>query len=140
MIRSDEILVGEVMYPVSHALRAGMVLPEAVDLILDSGFTGLPVLDDKERVIGFLSEHDCIPFLLNGSYHCDNRTLVRDIMYNEPLTVTIHDNIIDLAQNMRDAKPKVYPVLDDGELVGVITRHHVMRALSDAFHACKIVA
>lgn len=133
-------LVNEIMYPVAQALRADMVLPEAVQLILDSGFTGLPVLDAQERVIGFLSEHDCIPLLLNGSYHCDNRTLVRDIMYNEPLTVTRHDNIVDLAQRMQGVKPKVYPVVEGERLVGLVSRHHVMQALNKAFRDCKIVA
>jgi len=134
------ILISEVMYPVNHALRADMALPEAVQLILDSGLTGLPVLDDKEQVIGFLSEHDCIPFLLNTSYHCDNRTMVRDIMYPEPLCVSSHGNIIDLAQAMSTTKPKVYPVVDNGRLVGIVTRYHVMRELSNAFTACRTVA
>lgn len=134
------ILISEVMYPVNKPLKADMALPEAVQIILDSGYMGLPVLGEKDTVVGFLSEHDCIPFLLTGSYHSDNRSLVRDIMYPEPLCVSKHGNIVDLAELMSGKKPKVYPVLDDGKLVGIITRSHVMRELNNVFSEHRTVA
>ncbi|MCV6588790.1 MAG: CBS domain-containing protein [Marinobacterium sp.] len=134
------MLINEVMYPVNHALRVDMVLPDAVQLILDSGFTGLPVVNDEDRVIGFLSEHDCIPFLLNSSYYTDNRTLVRDIMYSTPLCISSHGTVIDLAQTMSTSKPKVYPVVDEGRLVGIVSRNHIMRELNSMLRSTRVVA
>ncbi len=46
------------------------------------------MLDDQKRLIGFLSEQDCIPSLLTGSYHCDSRTRVEDLMSRTPLFVS----------------------------------------------------
>lgn len=132
--------VGEVMYPVNRPLHAEMSLPEAVDIILKSGFIGLPVVDDDNHVVGFLSEHDCMPLLLKGSYHSDIRTLVRDIMHAPPLLATPQQSIVDLAMQMHGQKPKVYPVVARGLLVGLVTRSHVMRALHDAYRASKTVA
>ncbi|WP_027857469.1 CBS domain-containing protein [Marinobacterium jannaschii] len=133
-------LVNEMIHPVITPLRPEMNLSQAVDLILDADMTGLPVVDDHLHVVGFLSEHDCIPFLIKGSYHCDSRALVADMMHKQPLTVSPGDSIIDLAQMMMGAKPKVYPVIREGVLLGVITRGHIMRELNHALKTCKTVA
>ncbi len=133
-------LVEEMIQPVPQPLRPGMALAQAVDLILDADYTGLPVVDAEMRVVGFLSEHDCIPFLLKGSYHSDSRALVADMMHAEPLTVEPGQSIIDLAQLMQGAKPKVYPVVAKGRLLGVITRGRVMRELNRALKSRKTVA
>ncbi|MDX1343663.1 MAG: CBS domain-containing protein [Reinekea sp.] len=40
-------------------------------------------------------------------------------------------SIIDLAQMMCGNKPKKYPVCENGKLVGVINRSHILKALLD---------
>jgi CBS domain-containing protein len=41
-----------------------------------------------------------------------------------------------LAETMTGQKPKIYPVVDDGRLVGVITRRDVLTAISNQIGAC----
>lgn len=52
-------------------------------------------------------------------------------MFDTQLTVAPNDSIIELAKEMILHKPKVYPVVDEGKLVGVISRSDVLRALRD---------
>lgn len=73
--------VQDLMQLVPNPLHVEMSLSQAVDLILQSGQMGLPVVDDERRVVGFVSEHDCIDYLISGSYHCDSRIQVNDIMH-----------------------------------------------------------
>ncbi|MBA4501610.1 CBS domain-containing protein [Marinobacterium sp. 3-1745] len=129
--------VQDLMQPVPHPLRVEMPLSRAVDLILQSGLTGLPVVDDANCVVGFVSEHDCIDYLVSGSYHCDSRTLVGDIMYREPLCAAPTDSIIDLVQKMGSNKPKTWPVAKAGLLQGVISRRQIMRALNASMQGCR---
>ena len=42
-------------------LSREQTLGEAIDQILASNLPGLPVVDDHKQLVGFLSEHDCIP-------------------------------------------------------------------------------
>ena len=52
------------------------------------------------------------------------------------LTVKSYHGIVDLAQTMLQAKPKVYPVGDDdGYLLGVISRSDVLRAIDLELHS-----
>ena len=121
----------------THSLTAGLGLADALDRLHQSGLGGLPVLDEQKRLIGFLSEQDCIPSLLTGSYHCDSRTRVEDLMSRTPLFVSPDDSILDLARQMTGAKPKIYPVREGDKVVGIINRRQVMQALNAQMKQCQ---
>ena len=112
-------------------LSSELLLAEAVERILASGLTGLPVINDDGRLVGFLSEQDCIAQMISGTYHSDSRKVVADLMHQEPLFVGPEESIIDVAQKMQLNKPKVYPVIQEYELLGVISRKDVLKALSE---------
>ena len=125
------------MSRLTHSLTPRLGLAEALDKLHHSGLSGLPVLDEQKRLIGFLSEQDCIPSLLTGSYHCDTRTRVEDLMSHTPLSVGPDDSILDLARQMSEARPKIYPVLQGGKVLGIISRHQVMQALNQQMKGCQ---
>jgi len=129
--------VQDLMQLVPCPLHVEMPLAEAVDLILQSGQIGLPVVDNDHRVCGFLSEHDCIDYLVSGTYHCDSRAKVGEMMFPEPLCTSPHESIIDLVQKMGGDKPKTWPVVRNGRLVGVISRRQIMQALNAAMKRCR---
>ncbi len=124
------------MSRLTHFLTPQLGLAEALDRLHHSGLSGLPVLDDQQQLVGFLSEQDCIPSLITGSYHCDTRTQVEDMMSRTPLSVDPDDSILDLARQMSGAKPKIYPVLEQGKVIGIISRHQVMQALNQQMKGC----
>ncbi|WP_420554613.1 CBS domain-containing protein [Neptuniibacter marinus] len=132
--------VKDAMYPVSCPLRTDMSLVYAVETILESGYLGLPVVDTDSIVVGFLSEFDCLPHLLRDSYHCDSHVTVETLMQKNPLVVSPTMSIVDLAQQMALDKPKVYAVVEQGKLLGVITRSMLMKTLSEALKQCNAVA
>ena len=76
------------------------------------------------------------PHLISGTYHCDTRLHVKDVMHADPLSVTPDDSIIDIAQMMAGQKPKVYPVIEDHRLIGVVARQDILRALSHVLKNC----
>jgi CBS domain-containing protein len=63
--------------------------------------------------------------------------VVDDVMSRVPLTVKPDDSVVDLARRMGRDKPKVYPVVDSGKLVGLITRGDVLKALRREVLACS---
>lgn len=122
------------LHPVTFT--AEMTLEAAVELLTDAGQLGGPVIDKNKKVVGFLSEQDCLQRMLLSSYHDQVSAHVRDVMRTEVLTVKPYTGIIDLAQQMLGAKPKIYPVIDDnGVLVGVISRTDVLRAIDQELHS-----
>ena len=125
------------MQPLTHSLHPGLGLTEALDRLHRANLGGLPVLDDHQHLVGFLSEQDCIPALLTGSYHCDSRTRVEDLMSRTPLFVGPDDSILDLARQMTGAKPRLYPVMEGDRVIGLISRRRVMQALNTQLKQCQ---
>ncbi|GAA0346736.1 CBS domain-containing protein [Bowmanella denitrificans] len=107
-----------------------MTVAEAVERLLHSRQTGGPVVDAERRLVGFLSEQDCLARMLESSFYREQVARVSDIMRQEVLSIKPYMSIIELAQKMLGEKPKVYPVVDDdGLLMGAITRADVLHAI-----------
>jgi len=47
-------------------------------------------------------------------------------------------SILDLAEMMMGQKPKIYPVVEEGRLLGVISRHNVMQAIHAQLGTCFV--
>ncbi|MFP4136859.1 MAG: CBS domain-containing protein [Halomonas sp.] len=90
---------------------------------------GVPVVDDHDHLIGFISEQDVMGKVLESAYLNDEPPLVSDLMRHEVLSVSPTKSITDLAQEMLGNKPKVYPVVEQGRLVGIVTRRDVLNAI-----------
>ncbi|GEM80531.1 CBS domain-containing protein [Vibrio superstes] len=114
----------------------GMSLSAALEKVLHSTHVGGPVINEREEVVGFLSEQDLLDKLIKVSYHCQDTHIVSDCMYKEVLSVSPETSIIDLASMMQVGKPKVYPVIDNGKLVGIISRSDVLRAVGASIELC----
>lgn len=90
---------------------------------------GVPVVDGNDFLIGFISEQDVMSKVLESAYLNDEPPLVNDLMRHEVLSVPPTKSITDLAQEMFGNKPKVYPVVEQNRLVGIVTRRDVLNAI-----------
>ena len=130
--------IEDVMLSNPPLLSCEQGLSVAVDIILNSGYLGLPVIDAQKHLIGFLSEQDCIKVLISDSYHCDSHTLVKDIMRENPLSVSPHLSVLAFAQSLGEGKPKIFPVVEDSQVIGLVTRGQVMKSLSQSLQSCRV--
>ncbi len=122
--------VSDVMWNHIEPIRCGTPLTKVVKTLLHNHVTGLPVVDEHRHVLGFISEQDCIHALLVSSYHCEGDPIVDDVMFRKPLTISPEMSVVDLAQNLGAGKPKVYPVVDHGKLLGIVTRTAILAELA----------
>ena len=122
--------VRDVMARHPASIRVGTDLTEVVEVLLRQHMTGLPVVDEADRVIGFVSKQDCLRTLLVSSYHGEGSPRVEDVMFREALTVKLDDALVDVAEQMVKQKPKLYPVVDEGgRLQGLLMRSQVLAHL-----------
>ncbi|EHH2448426.1 TPA: CBS domain-containing protein [Vibrio vulnificus] len=113
-----------------------MSLSAALNKVMKSVVMGGPVINEKEEVIGFLSEQDLLDKLVKASYHCQDSYTVGECMHSDVLSVSSDMSIIELADMMKVGKPKMYPVVDNKKLVGVITRRDVLNAIGQSLDDC----
>jgi len=116
-------------------LHPEMEILRASQLLISCDISGAPVLDRHGRLVGMLTERDCMRVALHAGYHGEPGGLVRDYMSAEPDSVNPDDTILELAEKFINGKYRRYPVLDGGRLVGVISRRDVMRAMGHHYPA-----
>ena len=103
---------------------------QAAHELIEKDISGAPVLDKHGRLVGVLSERDCMQVVMQGDYHGTPAGLVKDFMSDNPQWVSPEQSILTLADLFISGRFHRYPVVDNGRLVGVISRRDVMKALA----------
>ncbi len=101
---------------------------EAMDALLKGGFSGAPVVDDDNNLIGVLSEADLMQVIVQDSYYDESIGIVGDYMKSPVDTVDPEMDIYALAEKFIKEHRRRYPVLKNGRLVGQVSRRDVLRA------------
>jgi CBS domain-containing protein len=135
-----------------------MSVQAVAQLLSERGFSGVPVVDAADRLVGIVSEGDLLhrvetgterrPERLTGrrrSWWLDtiasDRELARDyvksygrtakdVMTRDVISVTDTTELADVAMLFETKRIKRVPVLRDGKLVGIVSRANLVRALA----------
>ena len=99
-------------------------LAEIGRLFVLESVSGVPVIDDNERVVGLVSETDLLAALLRGAAE---EIVARDIMSHPPIVVDEFMATDDVLGLLRQAHIHHLPVVRDARLVGIITPHDILR-------------
>jgi len=120
----------------THALSVDDDIFFAVRRLVDEGVTGAPVVDGQGRVVGELSEYDCLRLLAEGRDANRPSGKVRDFMAAEFTTVPPTMDVYYVAgMFLADPARRRFVVMDSQRLVGVITRKDILRAVEAGLEA-----
>lgn len=131
MLRS--VFVKDQMTHNPLTLSPGMEIQQATHLLIEKDVSGAPVLDKHGRLVGVLTERDCMKVAMQAVYHGEPGGLVEDYMSRNPQWIGPDQSILTVADLFINGKFKRYPVVDNGRLVGVISRRDVMRAVGEYY-------
>lgn len=144
MNASDVMSKSVITVPVSATVA------EIAQLMVERGVSGLPVVDASNQVVGMISEGDLIrrseieterrptgwlsffttysekarDFVKTHSAHA------RDVMTHPAITVSPDTPLAKIAQIMEKRHIKRLPVVENDELVGLVSRADLLRALA----------
>jgi CBS domain-containing protein len=124
-----EVTVRDAMSRTLIVARPEMQVHEAMDLLVDSEVSGLPVVDERGSVIGILTERDCLDVVFESGYHRDRGRTVGTAMSRQVETVDADSDIVAAIERFRTSPYRRFPVLEGTHLVGVLSRRDVLRAL-----------
>lgn len=137
-------------------LHADDPVGEAVRRTLDSGFAALPVVDDRERLVGIFGEREFIGAIFPGylkeltyagfvSRSLDEVLEKRAGARSEPVSRWMNAEHVDVDKDFSDAQVAetflhhrvlLLPVVDgERRVTGVITRGAFFRAMAERFLA-----
>ncbi len=104
---------------------------DAMHALVSNGISGAPVIDQTGELVGVLSEKDCLRVTIVFSYHGEGHGQVADYMSPNPEFVHPDMTILELAEKFQQTPYRRFPVMERNRLVGVISRHDVLRGLID---------
>ena len=150
-------LINNIMDSSPLTLTPDMPANIAVSKLAKAGQDGAPVVDQQGKLAGFFSTHDLLVELWCRHYLKGHTIQIQQLMRTELETVSPNDSILNLAECMcidygtlslasktmksttelvreqQVKRPRQYPVVKQGRLVGMVTRQHVVDALSGLF-------
>lgn len=124
--------VRDVMDTETHAILATEPVLAAVRLLVRTGVTGAPVLDDTGALVGMITEADCLGVLTGRTGGDVPDGTVAEYM-GEAVTVGPEMDIHFAAGLFRAHHTRRLAVVGGGRLLGVVTRKDILRALDADF-------
>jgi CBS domain-containing protein len=137
---APQLSVRELMTESPPSTRADTLLREAARDMVRSGISALPVIEADGMLVGMLSERELMRHMLslasiNGSTPRPQsgveraRRTVRDVMTRQVLCVSPDQPLAEVASLMTNKDVDRVPVVEEGRLVGFLTRGDIVRKL-----------
>jgi len=133
---------GDVMTTGAATVKPSASLAEAARLMIEHRISGLPVVDEGGKLVGIVSEGDFLrrnggdrmrwieAFLDSGSGAGDlSSRRVEDIMSKDPVSAGVETPLTEIVDAMERRNVKRIPVVDNGRVVGIVSRANLLLAL-----------
>jgi CBS domain-containing protein len=121
------------MTPNLVTLSPNQTLREVMKILLSYNVNSAPVVDQAMKLLGILSELDCLRVIASGSYDQAPYQMERTadgFMTTKVITAAPGEEVFRLVELFEKYTIRSIPVVDDGALIGQVTRRDVLRQLS----------
>ena len=127
--------------PVTINPEASVV--EASELMKNEKVHRLPVLDRDKNLIGVISEKDILfatpspasSLSIHEMAYLLSKLTVRKLMTKNPVTISRTTTVEEAARLMVDQDLSCLPVVEDGKLVGIVSKSDMFKILLELFGA-----
>ena len=137
MLHQSTVQAKDIMMKTVRTVSAETSVFDATQMLCKNGFSGAPVVGADNRLIGMLSEKDCIHAFLNAIHHRSPPASVQEVMTAEVITCTEDTGILDVAHLFVHKGLRRVPVVRDGILVGQISRRDLLKKIVQIFEGSK---
>lgn len=121
--RREDLQAQDVMKCGLLTVQRDSSIHDAVTLLATRPVTGLPVVDDGMRLIGIVTEKD----VLRRLYDPEAKPgCVEEIMTEEVVSFNMDESLLKICECLTHNNFHRVPVLDNGRLVGIISRADLM--------------
>ncbi|MGC9212654.1 MAG: CBS domain-containing protein [Athalassotoga sp.] len=122
----EDLTAAQIMTSPVTSVRIETPLSQVKEIIEKTNLTGLPVLDEADRVVGVITKKDVDRALKAG---IEDLSMTMSI---PPVTVNLNDPASKVGELMAIHNIGRIPVIDEeGKIAGIITRRDLVRAMVD---------
>lgn len=113
-------------------LNPDQPLHEAIDLLVSRGVSGAPVVDKGYKLVGVLSELDCMKPMASSVFHQEGTAdllKVGEVMSREVRTVDPSTDLYTIVHRLVRHRIRRLLVVQGDVLIGLVSRRDVLRAI-----------
>lgn len=106
-------------------------LDDVITLLIRHDVPAAPVIEDQDggkKLLGFITEKDCLEYFSNEIYYGNPNVSVQSMM-RFPLCATPETDVFSMASIFTEHPYRHLPVVKKKQLLGIISRRKVLRAL-----------
>ncbi len=106
---------------------------DVIDLLIKHRISGGPVVDEDGKLVGIISEGDCIKHISESRYFnmpMEDST-VASRMIRDVETIDGNMDIFDAANKFLTVRRRRFPILENGRLVGQISQKDILKATTE---------
>jgi len=105
-------------------------IEDVMDKLIKYRISGGPVVNEKNELIGIISEGDCIKQISESRYY--NMPMSKDTIEKyiskDVDTIDGNMNVFDAASKFLQSRHRRFPILENGKLIGQISQKDVLKA------------
>lgn len=123
-------LVSDYMTTKLITFKPNQPVSEVVESLIKNRISGGPVVNDKNELVGMISEGDCIKHISESRYYnmpLSNNTVDKHMIKNVD-TIDGNMNIFEAAEKFLKAKHRRFPIIKNGKLIGQISQKDILIA------------
>jgi CBS domain-containing protein len=135
--RKNQQATDDIPFKVSDFMTKNLItfrpeqsIEEVIDSLINNKISGGPVVNDKNELVGIISEGDCIKHISESRYYNmppeDDK--IENRMVKNVETIDGDMNIFDAANKFLSDKRRRFPIVKDGKLVGQISQKDILKA------------
>ncbi len=129
-LKSPPILVEDYMTRNLITFHKDQLAVEVIEALMKNKISGAPVVNEKNELLGIISDGDCMKLISESRYY--NMPIgdmkIEQFMETEVPTIDKKANIFDCASLFYKHDCRRFPILENGKLIGQISRKDVLCA------------
>ena len=128
---AEQILVSDYMTTKLITFQPAQTIHDVIATLIKYKISGGPVVNDKNELIGIISETDCIKHISDSKYYnmpMDNSHSVENNMVSEVETIDKNMNVFDAATKFISSGRRRFPIIENGKLIGQISQKDILKA------------
>jgi len=110
--------------------KPDQTVQEVVESLIKYKISGGPVVNERQELVGIISEGDCLKQLSESRYY--NMPLEHDNvekrMARDVETIDGNMDVFDAANKFLNSKRRRFPIVENGKLVGQISQKDILKA------------
>jgi CBS domain-containing protein len=113
------------------SIDKGTEIYDAIRIMVENNVTGLPVTNEDQTLAGVITEKDVLRLLYDSE---DLPGTVEGFMTREVTSFDQEDSLLDIVDSFINNHFRRVPILDEGKLVGIISRKDIIAYILELRH------